>query len=173
MDRLLSSALDGFFFWPVVALADMQMHIPIVNAWQLNERHYGGLTGLDKQETVEKHGIDQVLFRVRYHGTLDRPRWLAGWLAGWLAVDWQSLVVSKESVCVMFFGLCFQPAEQQQLTGASLSPTTIRVQSDAGLMGIRSVLQRIVSCRCPWSQHKYYAEDRGSLGPCMLRSEAL
>lgn len=37
-----------------------QMHIPIKNAWQLNERHYGGLTGLDKQETVEKHGKDQV-----------------------------------------------------------------------------------------------------------------
>ncbi|CAM9667197.1 unnamed protein product, partial [Hapterophycus canaliculatus] len=37
------------------------MHIPIVNAWQLNERHYGGLTGLDKQETVDKHGIDQVM----------------------------------------------------------------------------------------------------------------
>lgn len=37
-----------------------QMHIPIKNAWQLNERHYGGLTGLDKQETVEKHGKEQV-----------------------------------------------------------------------------------------------------------------
>ncbi|CAM9282256.1 unnamed protein product [Choristocarpus tenellus] len=38
-----------------------QMHIPIKNAWQLNERHYGGLTGLDKQETVDKHGKEQVL----------------------------------------------------------------------------------------------------------------
>lgn len=37
------------------------MHIPIKNAWQLNERHYGSLTGLDKQETVDKHGKDQVL----------------------------------------------------------------------------------------------------------------
>lgn len=36
------------------------MHIPIKNAWQLNERHYGSLTGLDKQETVDKHGKDQV-----------------------------------------------------------------------------------------------------------------
>lgn len=42
-----------------------QMHIPIVNAWQLNERHYGGLTGLDKQETVEKHGMDQVYTRTK------------------------------------------------------------------------------------------------------------
>lgn len=30
-------------------------------SWQLNERHYGGLQGLDKQETVDKYGKDQVL----------------------------------------------------------------------------------------------------------------
>ena len=28
--------------------------------WRLNERHYGGLTGLDKAETAAKHGDDQV-----------------------------------------------------------------------------------------------------------------
>lgn len=37
------------------------MYIPIVNLWRLNERHYGGLQGLNKQETVEKYGKDQVL----------------------------------------------------------------------------------------------------------------
>eukprot|EP00596_Hydrurales_sp_CCMP1899_P007466 CAMPEP_0119041770 /NCGR_PEP_ID=MMETSP1177-20130426/13523_1 /TAXON_ID=2985 /ORGANISM="Ochromonas sp, Strain CCMP1899" /LENGTH=181 /DNA_ID=CAMNT_0007008073 /DNA_START=324 /DNA_END=869 /DNA_ORIENTATION=+ len=36
------------------------MNIPIINAWQLNERHYGALQGLDKQETVTKYGADQV-----------------------------------------------------------------------------------------------------------------
>lgn len=36
------------------------MYIPIVNSWYLNERHYGALQGLNKQETVEKHGIEQV-----------------------------------------------------------------------------------------------------------------
>ena len=36
------------------------MWIPVTKAWQLNERHYGALQGLDKQETVDKHGIDQV-----------------------------------------------------------------------------------------------------------------
>jgi 2,3-bisphosphoglycerate-dependent phosphoglycerate mutase len=36
------------------------MQIPIKNAWQLNERHYGALQGLDKQATVAKYGIDQV-----------------------------------------------------------------------------------------------------------------
>jgi Histidine phosphatase superfamily (branch 1) len=46
--------------WHALEQTD-QMHIPIVNAWQLNERHYGALTGLDKQETVAKHGKEQVL----------------------------------------------------------------------------------------------------------------
>lgn len=35
--------------------------VPTVKAWELNERHYGSLTGLDKQETVDKYGKDQVL----------------------------------------------------------------------------------------------------------------
>ena len=34
--------------------------IPTVEDWRLNERHYGGLTGLNKAETAEKHGEDQV-----------------------------------------------------------------------------------------------------------------
>ncbi len=34
--------------------------IPEVKDWRLNERHYGGLTGLDKAETAAKHGEDQV-----------------------------------------------------------------------------------------------------------------
>ena len=37
-----------------------QMWIPIHNSWRLNERHYGGLQGLNKAETAEKHGMDQV-----------------------------------------------------------------------------------------------------------------
>ena len=36
------------------------MFIPVVSAWQLNERHYGALQGLDKQETVNKYGKEQV-----------------------------------------------------------------------------------------------------------------
>lgn len=34
--------------------------IPVTKAWELNERHYGGLTGLDKLKTVEKFGEEQV-----------------------------------------------------------------------------------------------------------------
>jgi len=44
----------------VLAETDL-MWIPVNKAWQLNERHYGGLQGLDKQETVDKYGKDQVL----------------------------------------------------------------------------------------------------------------
>ena len=33
---------------------------PVTKDWRLNERHYGGLTGLDKQETRDKHGDEQV-----------------------------------------------------------------------------------------------------------------
>ena len=34
--------------------------IPVVRHWRLNERHYGALQGLDKKETAERHGLDQV-----------------------------------------------------------------------------------------------------------------
>ncbi|WP_343609031.1 2,3-diphosphoglycerate-dependent phosphoglycerate mutase [Novosphingobium sp.] len=34
--------------------------IPETKDWRLNERHYGGLTGLNKAETAEKHGEEQV-----------------------------------------------------------------------------------------------------------------
>lgn len=37
-----------------------RLWIPEVKDWSLNERHYGGLTGLDKAETAAKHGDDQV-----------------------------------------------------------------------------------------------------------------
>jgi 2,3-bisphosphoglycerate-dependent phosphoglycerate mutase len=37
-----------------------QMWLPVVKDWRLNERHYGGLQGLNKAETAEKHGEAQV-----------------------------------------------------------------------------------------------------------------
>jgi bisphosphoglycerate-dependent phosphoglycerate mutase family 1 len=36
------------------------MWLPVVRTWRLNERHYGGLTGLNKAETAAKHGEEQV-----------------------------------------------------------------------------------------------------------------
>jgi len=43
------------------------MWIPVHNSWRLNERHYGALQGLNKQETVERFGEQQVkLWRRSY-----------------------------------------------------------------------------------------------------------
>ncbi|KCZ60005.1 2,3-diphosphoglycerate-dependent phosphoglycerate mutase [Hyphomonas chukchiensis] len=44
-----------------MALTEMgRVWVPVEKNWQLNERHYGGLTGLDKAETAAKHGDEQV-----------------------------------------------------------------------------------------------------------------
>jgi len=44
-----------------IVLEDMeQMYIPVIRDWRLNERHYGALQGLNKSETAEKHGEEQV-----------------------------------------------------------------------------------------------------------------
>jgi 2,3-bisphosphoglycerate-dependent phosphoglycerate mutase len=45
--------------WLALAAAG-QAFVPEVKDWRLNERHYGGLTGLNKTQTAEKHGADQV-----------------------------------------------------------------------------------------------------------------
>ena len=38
-----------------------RLWIPVEKSWRLNERHYGALQGLNKAETAEKHGEEQVL----------------------------------------------------------------------------------------------------------------
>ena len=44
-----------------IALDQMDlMWLPVERSWRLNERHYGALQGLDKAETVARHGADQV-----------------------------------------------------------------------------------------------------------------
>jgi 2,3-bisphosphoglycerate-dependent phosphoglycerate mutase len=44
-----------------MALDEMdQMWLPVERSWRLNERHYGALQGLDKAQTVERHGAEQV-----------------------------------------------------------------------------------------------------------------
>lgn len=45
--------------WLVLEGID-QMWLPVHRTWRLNERHYGGLTGLNKAETAAKHGEEQV-----------------------------------------------------------------------------------------------------------------
>ncbi len=44
-----------------LALEEMgRLWLPVEKDWRLNERHYGGLTGLNKAETAAKHGEEQV-----------------------------------------------------------------------------------------------------------------
>ena len=38
-----------------------RQYLPVRRSWRLNERHYGALQGLDKKETSEQHGAEQVL----------------------------------------------------------------------------------------------------------------
>ena len=37
-----------------------RLWLPVTKDWHLNERHYGALTGLNKQETIEKVGAEQI-----------------------------------------------------------------------------------------------------------------
>ena len=43
--------------------------IPTKRSWRLNERHYGDLQGLNKKETADKHGAEQVLVWRRSYDT--------------------------------------------------------------------------------------------------------
>lgn len=44
-----------------IALDEMdRMYLPVLNSWRLNERHYGALQGLNKAETAQKFGEEQV-----------------------------------------------------------------------------------------------------------------
>lgn len=45
--------------WLVLEEMD-RMWLPVINAWQLNERHYGALQGLNKAETAARFGEEQV-----------------------------------------------------------------------------------------------------------------
>ena len=45
--------------WMTLDEMDM-MWLPVERTWRLNERHYGSLQGLNKTQTVAKHGADQV-----------------------------------------------------------------------------------------------------------------
>jgi 2,3-bisphosphoglycerate-dependent phosphoglycerate mutase len=45
--------------WLMLDTTD-RMWVPVERSWRLNERHYGALQGLNKAQTVEKHGDAQV-----------------------------------------------------------------------------------------------------------------
>ncbi len=54
--------------WIILDETD-QMWIPVRRTWRLNERHYGRLQGLNKKETAEKYGDDQVFTWRRSYDT--------------------------------------------------------------------------------------------------------
>lgn len=60
-DRAYTSVLTRAIRTCGLALqAAGQAECPVTQDWRLNERHYGGLTGLDKAETAALHGEAQV-----------------------------------------------------------------------------------------------------------------
>jgi len=46
--------------WIIMDTMDL-LWLPVERSWRLNERHYGALQGLNKAQTVEQHGAEQVL----------------------------------------------------------------------------------------------------------------
>ena len=67
--------------WTILDEMDL-MWIPETKSWLLNERHYGGLQGLNKAETAAQYGEEQVLIWRRSYDVLPTPleetdeRWL-------------------------------------------------------------------------------------------------
>ncbi|HBC54324.1 MAG TPA: 2,3-diphosphoglycerate-dependent phosphoglycerate mutase [Alphaproteobacteria bacterium] len=60
-DRAYTSVLRRAIRTLWLCLEEMdRMWIPETKAWELNERHYGALQGLNKAETAEKHGDEQL-----------------------------------------------------------------------------------------------------------------
>jgi 2,3-bisphosphoglycerate-dependent phosphoglycerate mutase len=57
-----------------LALDELErLWIPVRRSWRLNERHYGGLTGLDKKATAERYGDEQVHVWRRSYDTPPPP----------------------------------------------------------------------------------------------------
>lgn len=57
-----------------LALDQMDLHwLPVTRSWRLNERHYGALQGLNKKETSEQYGADQVFSWRRGYATPPPP----------------------------------------------------------------------------------------------------
>jgi 2,3-bisphosphoglycerate-dependent phosphoglycerate mutase len=60
-DQAFTSVLKRAIRTLWMALEEMDaMFVPVITSWRLNERHYGGLQGLNKAETAAKYGEEQV-----------------------------------------------------------------------------------------------------------------
>ncbi|WP_374574619.1 2,3-diphosphoglycerate-dependent phosphoglycerate mutase [Phenylobacterium sp.] len=74
IDRAYTSVLTRAIRTLWLALgASGQTFVPEVKDWRLNERHYGGLTGLNKADTAEKYGDEQVKIWRRSYDTPPPP----------------------------------------------------------------------------------------------------
>jgi 2,3-bisphosphoglycerate-dependent phosphoglycerate mutase len=74
LDRAFASVQTRAIRTANLALAAAgQLWIPLAKDWRLNERHYGGLTGLNKEETAAKDGADQVMIWRRSYDIAPPP----------------------------------------------------------------------------------------------------
>lgn len=63
-----------------ISLEEMDaMYVPVTTSWRLNERHYGALQGLNKTETANKYGEQQVKIWRRSYDTEPPPLADADW----------------------------------------------------------------------------------------------
>jgi len=61
-DKVYTSVLKRAIRTQALAMEEMDLlWVPVERAWELNERHYGALQGLNKAETAKKYGEDQVI----------------------------------------------------------------------------------------------------------------
>ncbi|HQD61507.1 phosphoglyceromutase [Propioniciclava tarda] len=73
-DKLHTSLLRRAIHTAYLALDGCDRHwIPVTRSWRLNERHYGGLQGLDKAETLAKYGEEQFMLWRRSYDTPPPP----------------------------------------------------------------------------------------------------
>jgi 2,3-bisphosphoglycerate-dependent phosphoglycerate mutase len=69
-DLVFTSVLKRAIKTLWIALEEMdRVWLPVERYWRLNERHYGALQGLNKAETADKHGSEQVLVWRRSYAT--------------------------------------------------------------------------------------------------------
>ncbi|MCL2393687.1 MAG: 2,3-diphosphoglycerate-dependent phosphoglycerate mutase [Acidimicrobiaceae bacterium] len=62
IDIVYTSVLTRAIQTADIALGELgRLWVPVKRHWRLNERHYGGLTGLDKKDTFDKYGEEQYM----------------------------------------------------------------------------------------------------------------
>jgi len=59
-DLAFTSVLQRAYNTLDLILEEMSLAVPVEKSWRLNERHYGGLQGMNKDEMRQKYGEDQV-----------------------------------------------------------------------------------------------------------------